>query len=193
MNKIKLGAQVLAYPMPAFLVGANVDGKPNLTTVAWGGIANGEPPMVAIALRHSRHTNKGIRQNRTFSVNIPSANLVKETDYCGIISGLKANKLDDCKFTVFYGKLETAPLIEQCPVNLECQMVQMLDLGSHDLIVGRIEETYIAEECLTDGKPDVNKINPLCFIMGTPSHYHNALGDILGQAFSIGKEIKNKE
>jgi flavin reductase (DIM6/NTAB) family NADH-FMN oxidoreductase RutF len=111
MSKIKLGAQVLAYPMPAFLVGANVDGKPNLTTVAWGGIANGEPPMVAIALRHPRHTNKGIRQNRTFSVNIPSADLVKETDYCGIISGSKVNKLDACKFTVFYGKLGTAPLI----------------------------------------------------------------------------------
>jgi flavin reductase (DIM6/NTAB) family NADH-FMN oxidoreductase RutF len=191
MSKIKLGAQLLAYPMPAFLVGANVDGKPNLTTVAWGGIANGEPPMVAIALRHPRHTNKGIRQNRTFSVNIPSADLVKETDYCGIISGSKVNKLDACKFTVFYGKLGTAPLIEQCPVNLECQMVHMLDLGTHDLIVGRIEETYITEACLTDGKPDMNKINPLSFIMGTTSYYR-AVGDILGQAFSIGKELRVK-
>lgn len=80
MGKALMGPQTLVYPMPALLVGANVDGKPNFMVVAWGGIANGEPPMISVAIRHQRYTLKGIRQNMTFSVNIPSVDLVKETD-----------------------------------------------------------------------------------------------------------------
>ena len=144
MGKTLMGPQTLIYPMPVLIIGANVDGKPNFMTLAWGGIANGEPPMISVAIRHQRYTLKGIRQNLTFSVNIPSTNLVKETDYCGSISGSKVNKVEACQFNVFYGKLDNAPLIEQCPINLECRVVHILDLGSHSLIVGRIEETHIS-------------------------------------------------
>ena len=80
MSKIMLGAQPLVYPMPAFLVGAKVDDKPNFMAVAWGGIANGEPPMISVAIRHTRYTLKGIKDTMIFSVNIPSSNMVKETD-----------------------------------------------------------------------------------------------------------------
>ena len=152
MGKVALGPQTLVYPMPAMLVGADVDGKPNFMAVAWGGIACGDPPMISVAIRHVRHTLKGIRQNQTFSVNIPSVELVKETDYCGMVSGSKADKVRACRFEVFYGKLGNAPLIGQCPVNLECRVVQILNLGSHSLVIGRIEETYVSEECLTDGQ-----------------------------------------
>ena len=77
MGKVALGPQTLVYPMPAMLVGADVDAKPNFMTVAWGGIACGDPPMISVAIRHVRHTLKGIRQNQTFSVNIPSVEQVK--------------------------------------------------------------------------------------------------------------------
>ena len=113
MGKIVMGPQTLVYPMPTLLVGANIDDKPNFMTVAWGGIANGEPPMISVAIRHTRHTLKGIRQNETFSVNIPSADMVRKADYCGITSGSKVNKVEACQFEVFYGKLGNAPLIEQ--------------------------------------------------------------------------------
>lgn len=83
------------------LVGANVDGRPNIMTVAWAGITGGDPPTICIALRHVRYTLKGIRQNMTFSVNIPSADLVKETDYCGLVSGANTDKVKDCNLTVF--------------------------------------------------------------------------------------------
>ena len=111
MNKILMGPQPLIYPMPMLLVGANIDGKPNFMAVAWCGIANGEPPMISMSIRHRRHTLIGIRQNMTFSANIPSTDLVKETDYCGIAAGSKVDKVEVCKFKVFYGKLENAPLI----------------------------------------------------------------------------------
>ena len=191
MKKVAMGPRTLIYPMPATLVGANVNGKPNFMAVAWCGIANSEPPMVSVALRHNRYTLKGIRDKLTFSVNIPSRDLVEETDYCGITSGSKVNKTEVCHFKVFYGKLSDAPLIEQCPINLECKVVHILDLGSHVLVIGRIEETYVSENCLTEGKPDVNKIEPFAYIPTTIQQYQ-ALGEVVAKAFSIGKELKVK-
>lgn len=188
MDKVQMGPQTLVYPMPAMLVGANVDGKPNFMTVAWCGIANGDPPMLSLAIRNQRHTLKGIRQNMTFSANIPSTDQVKETDYCGIVSGSRANKAETCRFQVFYGTLGTAPLIAQCPVNLECRALHFLDLGSHSLIIGKIEETYVSPNCLTDGKPDVAKISPLTYVPGPATRYQG-LGDVIGKAFNIGKEL----
>ena len=192
MGKTLMGPQTLIYPMPALLVGAKVDDKPNFMAVGWGGIVNGEPPMISVALRHQRYTLKGIKQNMTFSVNIPSTNLVKETDYCGIISGAKVNKTEVCRFKVFYGKLDNAPLIEQCPINLECKVVHILDLGSHSLVIGRIEETHVSDSCLTDGKPDVNKIKPFIYTTA-PANQYQALGEVVAKAFSIGKELKAKQ
>ena len=192
MTKVTLGPQTLIYPMPALLIGANVDGKPNFMTAAWCGIANGEPPMISVAIRHSRHTHKGIRQNMTFSVNVPSTDLVKEADYCGLASGARVNKVEVCNFSVFYGRLSNAPLIEQCPVNLECRVVHILNLGSHSLFVGRIEETHVSESCLTDGKPDVDKIKPFIYTTDPAIHYQ-AFGEVIAKAFSIGKQLKPRE
>ncbi len=189
MSKIPMGHKTWLYPMPALLVGANVDGKPNFMTAAWSGIVNGEPPMISVAIRPSRHTYKGITQNLTFSVNIPSADLIRQTDYCGIVSGARVDKADICGFKVFYGKLGNAPLIEQCPINLECKVVKTLDLGSHSLFIGSIEETYVSDNCLRDGKPDVNKIKPFIYVP-EPNRRYLAFGEVLGKAFSIGRDIK---
>ena len=189
MAKVLMGPQTLIYPMPVLLVGANVDNKPNFMAVAWGGIAGGEPPMISVGIRPQRYTYKGIRENLTFSVNVPSTDMVKEADYCGIASGSKVNKVEVCQFKVFYGKLDNAPLIEQCPINLECTVVHILDVGSHSLVVGRIEETHISESCLTDGKPDVTKIRPFTYIT-SPAQQYQALGEVIAEAFSVGRELK---
>ena len=192
MEKVTMGPQTLIYPLPAMLVGANVDDKPNFMVVAWCGIANSEPPMISVAIRHHRYTYRGIRQNLTFSVNVPSSDLIKETDFCGTISGSEANKVEACRFKVFYGKLDNAPLIEQCPINLECEVAHILDLGSHSLIIGKIEETHVSVSCLTDGEPDVNKVKPLAYAR-TPKQQYHALGDVIGKVHSTGRELKVKE
>ena len=192
MGKILLGPTTTIYPMPALLVGANVNGKPNFLTIAWGGIADGEPPMISLAIRHQRHTLKGIKENQTFSVNVASVEQVKEVDYCGTASGAKVDKARVCNFKVFYGKLENAPLIEQCPVNLECKVEHMLELGSHVLVIGRIEETHVSEECLTSGEPDVDKVRPFAYI-GTNGKRYQSLGAVIGKAFSAGLPLKKKE
>ena len=192
MDKVSMRPKTLIYPMPVFLIGANVDDKPNFMAAAWCGIACGQPPMISVAIRHQRYTHKGIRQNLTFSVNIPSSDLVKEADYCGIASGSKVNKVKVCNFNVFYGRLNDAPLIKECPVNLECKVVHILNLGSHSLFVGKIEETYVSESCLTDGKPDVNKIKPFIYVE-TPAEHYQVFGEVIAKAFSVGKELKVRQ
>jgi flavin reductase (DIM6/NTAB) family NADH-FMN oxidoreductase RutF len=186
MSKKKLGPQPMVWPHPTVLVGCHVDGIPDFAAVAWTGVAASTPASVSIALQHHRYSLKGIRQNMAFSVNVPSEDLVKETDYCGLVSGADADKVKDCGFKVFYGSLDSAPLIEECPINLECEAIHILNLGSHALVVGKVVETYINEECLTDGHPDISKVKP--FIFG-PGKYHK-VGDAFADAFKIGNEIK---
>jgi flavin reductase (DIM6/NTAB) family NADH-FMN oxidoreductase RutF len=191
MKKITLGAQTIVYPMPVFLIGANVADKANFMTAAWSGIANSNPPMVTVALQHHRYTYKGIKQNGTFSINVPSEDQVEQADYCGMVSGARKDKIADCGFTVFYGRLETAPLIEECPLNLECNVVHILNLGSHALIVGQIEETHVSENCTTGGQPDVEKVKPIIFSVGAHRCYHG-VSKPLAQAFSAGSDLKNR-
>lgn len=191
MVKVEMSPERLMYPRPTLLVGANVNGKANFMVVGAGGVANGEPPMIAVPIQHHRYTLKGILQNLTFSVNTPSIELVRETDYCGITSGAKVDKVKICKLDVFYGTLESAPLIEQCPVNLECKVVHILNLGSHSFVVGQVKGTYVSESCLTNGKPDVTKIKPLIFDLESSEYF--AFGKVVAKSHSIGKELKAKE
>ena len=193
MKKITLGPQTLVYPMPAFLIGAGVGERPNFMTAAWSGIAASTPPMITVALQHHRYTLKAIRENGVFSVNVPSAELVRETDYCGLVSGTtKADKVKDCNFTIFYGKLKNAPLIEQCPVNLECKVVHILTLGSHTLLIAQIEEVHVSEDCMTEGQPDPAKIDPLMYVTGANKAYFR-IGEKIGPAFKIGLEIRKSK
>jgi len=186
MNKKKLGPQPMVWPHPTVLVGTVFDGRIDFATYAWTGVAASTPPAVSVAIQHHRHTLKGIHQNRTFSVNIPSASLVKETDYCGLVSGADTDKAKDCGFSVFFGSRDTAPLIEQCPINLECEVLHILNLGSHALVIGKVIETYLSEDCLTGGKPDFDKVKPFAF---GPGKYY-AAGGAFADAFSIGREIE---
>jgi flavin reductase (DIM6/NTAB) family NADH-FMN oxidoreductase RutF len=189
MTKRKMGAQTWLYPEPVVLIGADVDDKPNFMTVAWIGIGGAEPPIVSVAIRHTRYSLKGIRQYMAFSVNIPSMDMIEETDYCGIVSGAKTDKVEDCQFKVFYGKTAGAPFIEQCPINLECEVLHILDVGSHSLVIGKIVETHVSEDCLTGGKPDINKIKPVVYIP-RPTPEYRGVGEFVADTYSIGKEIK---
>ncbi|MHA1723264.1 MAG: flavin reductase family protein [Promethearchaeota archaeon] len=102
MTKKEIPINPYLYPMPVVLVGADVEGKPNFMPIAWTCIVEHSPPTILIATSKTHHTNKGIRTNRTFSVNTPSEDLVEATDYCGIVSGKEFDKSQI--FEVFYGE-----------------------------------------------------------------------------------------
>jgi len=190
MSKVTIGPRSLVSALPAFLVGANVDGRPNFLAVGASGIACATPPMVSIAIRPDRYTHKGIAESSTFSLNVPSVDQVRELDYCGVESGRRVDKTAVCGFDVFYGKLGAAPLIEQCPIGFECKVVHALNLGSHTLFVGRIEEVHVSEDCMTDGKPDVNKIKPIAYVRD-PVREYQALGDMIAKAHNVGLELRS--
>jgi flavin reductase (DIM6/NTAB) family NADH-FMN oxidoreductase RutF len=188
VEKVEIGAKTFLYPMPTTLVGANVNGKPNFLTVAYCGIMDHHPPLISVALSKSHYTNIGIRQNGAFSVNFPSASMVKITDHCGLVSGHKADKSG--LFKTFYGKLKSAPMIRECPLCLECKVIQTLGFSIDEVFIGEIVAAYSEERFLTDGLPDIRKMDPIVFSMHDNNYWR--VGEHLGRAWSIGKEFKTK-
>ncbi len=185
MEKMKIGPSTLLFPMPAVLVGTEVEGKANFMTVAWCGIAAHVPPAITVAIRKERYSLKGITAHGAFSVNVPKADMVKVVDYCGIYSGSKQDKSG--LFTIFSGTLHGAPLIEECPLNLECKVIHTLDLGSHTLVVGQIVETHVSQDCMRGKHVDPAKIDPLVYT--TSTQVYQRLGAIVGKAFHDGREL----
>lgn len=184
-----MGAMNRLYPMPMTLVGANVGGKPNFLAVAHVGIMNtGKPQYISVGLNRKHYTNEGIRDNKTFSVNIPSEDLVVATDYCGIVSGRDTDK--SAVFETFYGELKTAPMISQCPVNMECALYDTVEFPTHEVFIGEIRETYCDEAVLSNDDVDPLKLKPVLFEMGTKRYWR--LGDPIAKAWNVGKTMKEK-
>jgi len=186
MEKITLGPMPYMSVMPAVLVGANVKGKPNYMTAAWASVACMAPPMVCVAINKARYTAKGIEENKTFSLNIPSVRQVVETDHCGLVSGAQEDKSG--VFSSFYGKLKTAPMAGECPVTIECRLFKSIDCGSHLLHIGEVVEIHVDKLCVTDGKPDIAKINPIIYAQAT----YFGVGKQVEAAFSAGKKYRKK-
>ena len=174
--------------MPVSLVGAQVDGKPNFLAVAWFSMVSYKPPRIAIALGKGHYTNPGIKENKTFSVCLPSEDMAEITDYCGIVSGKKTDKSEI--FDLFYGELDTAPMIKDCPLNMECTLVDVVESSMNEIFIGEIVGTYTEEKFLTDGKSDFKKIKPL--ILSQPDTSYWRLGEPLAKAWSVGKKYKAK-
>lgn len=183
MVKITLGPTPYMSVMPVVLVGANVGGKPNYMVAAWATVACMTPPMVCVAVNKERYTRRGIEENGTFSLNIPSEDQVVRTDYCGLVSGAQMDK--SAVFSSFYGKLKTAPLAGECPVNIECTVFSSIDCGSHNLYIGEIKEIHADRAILSNGKPDIVKVRPIVYSQAT----YFAVGRQVEQAFSSGKKF----
>jgi len=191
MPKNKIQPKAYLFPLPLAIVGANVNGKPNFETVAYVGIVEHKPPLISVASYETHHTNIGIKENGTFSVNTPSEDIIEKTDYCGLVSGKEIDKSE--VFDVFYGDLETAPMISQSPLNLECEVVKVLNLKdllgiekAHDIFIGKIVGAYADEEYLTDGTPDIIKLKPLIYSLGK----YWKVGEELAEAWKIGKSLE---
>lgn len=186
MEKMKLGPMPYMSVMPTLLVGATVEGKPNYMTAAWATVACMSPPMVCVALNKGRYTVKGIEKNGTFSLNVPSVHQVVETDYCGLVSGFSGDK--SRVFRSFFGTLETAPLAEECPVNIECRVFRSVDCGSHELYIGEVVEIHADPSCVSDGKLDTGKVNPIIYAQYT----YFGVGNQVERAFFAGKKYRPK-
>ncbi len=183
MKKIKTGWKLPPLCLPVALLGANVSGKPNFFTIAWFNMLQENPPLIAASMGKTYHTRQGIRENNTFSLNIPSTHMARIVDYCGLHSGKEVDK--SRLFDVFYGELKTAPMVSECGLNIECRLVDSKKLDTMDLIIGKIVQVYCEEKYLSDNKPDYKKIDPLLFFM--PEGPYLEAGNFVAKAFDVGK------
>lgn len=178
MVKLVKRPSTYLYPVPAVLVTCGAGDQANIITLAWVGTICSDPPMVGISIRPSRHSNGLIRQTEEFVVNIPTADLVAQVDYCGQVSGRDVDKWAACGFTPEPGSAITTPLIAQCPVNLECKLARIIPLGTHDLFVGEIVAVHVDEAILDDrSHVDYTKAQPFAYLGGQ----YRGIGELLGQ------------
>ncbi len=185
--KKKIGNQNVLYPMPVTIVGAMVNGKVNFINIAHVGILNASAPhLISLGMGKVHHTNDGIRENKTFSVNILAQEQMVEMDYVGIVSGSKTDKSD--VFETFFGELKTAPLIQNCPLSMECRLYDTYQVRTHDVFIGEIVATYADEAILTGDKVDLAKVKPLLFDMSSRMYW--ALGSAIDNCWSVGRQYK---
>ena len=190
MEKVMIG-NMPASAAPAVIVGALVNGKPNYNTLGCFGLISPMPPTIYIKSIKPHYTNIGIRETGYFSVNIPNAALTQKTDYVGLVSGHDIDKSD--VFKPFFGSTDRAPMIEECPVNILCRVIQTVYMPSQpnaEIFIAEIEEVYVNKECMTDGKPDFNKIKPIMLAGG--GLYLEMTGKPAGVAYHDGKMLIKK-
>lgn len=189
INKVKTGWKLPLMPLPVGLLGAHVNGKPNFKTVVWFNMIHDNPPLIGVAMSKKHYTSPGIKENGTFSINIPTSDMFVVTDYCGLHSGSKVDKSKE--FDLFYGELKTAPMIKECSVNIECKLVDIKDFKNTELFIGEIIEIYSDEKYITDKKPDVKKFDSFIFVM--PNGPYRKIGDYLAEAYEVGTSYKPKK
>lgn len=187
--KKSFGAKTLIYPTPVWLVGTyDKKGKPNVATIAWGGVCSSKPPCIAISLRGATYTHDNIMERKAFTINVPSASQVEIADYCGMASGKNVDKFAAAKITAVKSDIVDAPFVREFPMILECKLFNFVEIGIHTHFIGEILDVKIDESVLgEDGLPDVFKINPI--IYGPEIQFYYAVGKYLGKAFSIGKKF----
>ncbi|MDD2851922.1 MAG: flavin reductase family protein [Desulfuromonadaceae bacterium] len=188
--KIMIGNQNVLYPTPVTIVGALVNGKANFLNVAHVGILNaGAPHLISLSMYKGHYTNIGIREQKTFSVNILSQDQMVEMDYVGMVSGGNTDKSD--VFETFYGAIKTAPIIRNCPLSMECRLVDIYELKTHEVFIGEVVATYADEAVLTDGNVDMAKVKPLLFDMNSMQYW--SLGQAVGKCWNVGKQYRGKD
>ena len=186
MANKKIDSGPFLFPMPIVIVGSTVEGKPEFMPAAFVGIANFRPTVIGCGLSPNHHTCHGIAKNETFSINLPSADMVEITDYCGLYSGEKVDKTG--LFDVFHGELETAPMISECKLNAECRLIDTIPYEIDTLYLGEVVNMYGNDGALEEGKPDWQKIDPLIFTFPDKSYW--TLGEHRARAWRVGKNLK---
>ena len=156
-------------PLSVALVGALVDGKPNYLVIGYICPFN-FARNIFFSIYKKRYTHEGIVEHRTFSVNIPTTSMLAKLEIAGSKSGRDYDKSN--LFESFYGELETAPMISECPITIECEVDQLLDYDLNHGVIGRVVRSYVEEDLLIDDKLDLRKTDPLVWAIGGDNNYY---------------------
>ena len=180
----------MLYPLPAVLVSCG-DAREgfNIITIAWTGTLCSEPPMCYISVRPERYSYGLIKKSGEYVINLTTSALAHATDWCGVKSGRQVDKFKELRLTPLQAQKVNAPLIAESPLNIECKVCQIMNLGSHDMFISDVVAVN-AEESLINprsGAFQFSKADPLCFAHGR----YFALGRLLGTfGFSVRRKKK---
>ena len=176
MGKQHWKAGNMGYPVPAVMVSCQRPGeRPNIITVAWCGTVCTAPAMLSISVRPERYSYDIIRESGAFVVNLVTKDLAFATDYCGVRSGRDVDKFREMKLTELPSQHIGAPGIAECPVNIECRVKEVLELGSHHMFVAEVLGVTIDEKYMDEkGKFHLNRSGRIAY-----SH---------GEYFELGKK-----
>ncbi len=191
--KKSLGANPLVYPTPVWVIATyNKDDSTNVMTAAWGGICCSKPPCLSVSLREATLTHGNILRNKAFTVNIATQDFITEVDYFGISTGRNTDKLADTGLSSEKSKVINAPMIKEFPLNIECRLKDVVEIGLHTQFIGEIIDVKALPDILGEQDvPDVDLLNPVVF-SPVVRKYH-ILGKTIGRAFDIGKKYRTKE
>ncbi len=182
----------MIYPIPAVMVSCGDEPEEyNIITIAWTGTINSKPPMCYISVRPERHSYNIIKRTGEFVINLTTEKLAKATDWCGVRSGSKYNKWEKMNLTPAPAKIVKAPIIAESPVNVECVVKDIIELGSHHMFTAEVVNVSVDDAYLDDtGKFSFANARPLVYNHG---HYFG-LGDIIGKfGWSVQKKKKKKK
>lgn len=187
--KKMLGPVERLFPMPCPLVVGGTMEHADALAVAWINVVSSTPPTVAMGLRESRATLALIRTSGSFTVNIPTSSMAKLVDFCGLTSGRIVDKFAVTGLTLAPSRIVEAPLIEQCPFNLECRVTSETVVGSYLVVFGEIVEAHADEDVLrADNQIDIEALDPLVYIAG--AREYRRLGEKVADAFDVGKKLQ---
>jgi len=188
MAKVEWKPGNMVYPLPAVMVScADKAGNSNIITVAWTGTVCTNPPMVYISVRPERHSYQMIRETGEFVINLTTKDLAFATDFCGVRSGRDIDKFSEMKLTKEAASVVAAPMIGESPVNIECKVTEVKELGSHHMFLANVVAVHVDDKYMNENqKFELGKAQPLAYSHG---EYYN-LGELLG---TFGYSVKKKK
>jgi len=190
MSKLKWKPGTMVYPVPPVMISCGNMEKSNILTIAWTGIICTDPAMTYISVRKERYSYDIIKQSGEFVINLASSDLARVVDYCGVKSGKNVNKFDECNLTKEAATEINCPMIKECPINIECRVKEVKELGTHDMFMAEILAVNVDDKYLDDtGRFDMEACNLLAYSHGQ----YYSLGERLGKfGFSVEKKNKKK-
>ena len=189
MSKLLWKAGNMLYPLPVVMVSCKrKDEKPNIVTVAWAGTICTNPAMVSISIRKERYSYEIIKESGCFVINLVTEELVRATDWCGVKSGRDYDKFKEMGLTPVQGSAENMVLIKESPVNIECVVEEIKELGSHDMIIAKVTAVQVDSEYMNES--DKFMLNSTGLVTYSHGEYF-ALGEKLGKfGYSVEKKKK---
>ena len=193
MSKVDWKPGNMVYPLPAVMVTVgNAPENYNIITIAWTGTICSDPPMCYISVRKGRHSYQTLKETGEFVINLTNKELAYATDWCGVRSGRQYDKFKEMNLTPGKASVVSAPIIEESPVNIECKVTQVMELGTHDMFMAEVVNVKADEQYIdaSTGAFQLFKAKPICYSHGNYYEVGKRIGKF---GYAVEKKKRRKK